>query len=115
MIGSWWLLMAIDLTSACASAVTVSWVGNDPYQVEWVLPVSKTDPRAYGVARSHTCICRPPDERRCDCPSHAMTDMLNFLAKRFPGCRVWNRLREGFPLFPDQHGGVCTQEAIVET
>eukprot|EP00971_Amphidinium_carterae_P249629 4954893-Amphidinium_carterae.1 len=41
--------------------------------VTWLLPVSKTDPRAHGISRSWGCICT--QHRDLICPVHRMAHL----------------------------------------
>ena len=75
------------------------------------LSVSKTDPRALGCERSWGCTC--PDDaspQPRSCPYHAASALETFLVELFADAV----LEEGFPLFPNRHGGPVTPSLMIE-
>ena len=79
--GSWFLMREIELSTAAARSVTISMVNGKP-TVRRCLPVSKTDWRALGVARSHGRSCAAGLDKAC--PAHVLWDQLLYLQRRFP-------------------------------
>ena len=66
--GSFFLLREIELAAARVEHVTIA---PDQRSVEWLLPTSKTDPRAVGVSRGWDCCCGTPSMDMA-CPVHAL-------------------------------------------
>eukprot|EP00969_Alexandrium_andersonii_P004384 189050-Alexandrium_andersonii.AAC.1 len=75
--------------------------------VSWLLPCSKTDPKAVGLTRCWGCVS---DGRRELCPYHALSEHLALLDASFPQ-RDWPDL----PLFPDLAGATAPKEKFVES
>ena len=57
LLGAWWLLRELELAFAQAQHLTFSCGAGGLVDVTWLLPASKTDPRAIGVTRTHGCSC----------------------------------------------------------
>ena len=57
ILGTWWLLRELELACAQIQHVTFSCGADNLVEATWLLPASKTDPQAVGVARSHGCCC----------------------------------------------------------
>ena len=106
VLGSWFMLREVEAANTLAKDITIQLVNGKP-KVTWMLPASKTDQRAVGVARSHGCSCR--EEPVPSCPAHAAWDHA---------CRLKEQFGEGYldrPFFPDMRGQVCSKEAVAAT
>ena len=112
VVGSWWLLRELEAAGARARHVTIE-LGT-PVVATFLLPTSKTDPEAKGVARAHPCVCGG-GPYRVDCPAHAAWDQLIMLRRRFPHRHVDGRPHVDLPLFPDVFGKVATKKHFAQT
>ena len=74
--GTLFLLREIELLAARRCHITIA---EDQRSVTWLLPTSKTDPRAVGVSRSWDCICSMPGMGGI-CPVHALVRQCARLA-----------------------------------
>ena len=66
VMGSWWLLREVELSTARAAFVTIErleQLGRGTATL--LLPASKSDPEAFGAARIHRCICSSSPLPRC--------------------------------------------------
>jgi len=113
IIGSWFLTREIELSSASAAALELTFPQPGVPQVRFHLPASKTDVSAAGTAREHGCSCRGSPVPSC--PAHAAWDHLTFLRERFPD--RWQAASPPFelPLFPTELGTVCAKDAMAAT
>ena len=107
--GTLFLLREIELSAAKVGHVSFP---SPPHSsVTWLLPSSKTDPRAVGVSRTLDCMCGLAElggicpitilERQCKAAAA--------LAERLGRCK------STFPLFPDLEGNEVTKQASVST
>ena len=108
---SWWLLRGIE-----ASAARVrDWRFNfERKTITWVLPVSKTDVKAFGKGMTHLCLCDDRAEMASICPFHTASHYISLL-KDF-----YESLADGFtddfglcPLFPCSRGGPLSKPATI--
>ena len=88
LLGSWWLTREIEISNTVIGDIDIT----VPGQATWNLAVSKTDARALGARRTHTCACRLPEPDPL-CPACAMRQQVLF-ALRWANGDVSN------PLFP---------------
>jgi len=79
-------------------------------EVEWRLPVSKTDPRAVAVTRTWKCLCK--SARTLPCPSHTASQHLELLRSRFS---VNGVLPETLPVFPTRDGLTTDKCKVAQT
>jgi len=112
VVGSWWLLRETELSGARARMVTLTFTPSPT--ITLLLPASKTDQAAEGVARSHACIC-PPGSVRGDCPAHAVWDQLLCLRRLLPSRFTADVPHLDLPLFPSSSGGVVPKKCMTET
>ena len=79
-----------------------------------LLPVSKADQEARGVARAHACVCGA-GQRRADCPAHAALGQMALLRARFPERfgTGWPDLQ--LPFFPQLSGEPATKQGFADT
>ena len=112
VLGSWWLAREAEL--AGTRAVLVSFSAAPVLTVEWVLPASKTDIEAHGVARAHACVCVGGSPRP-DCPAHAALDQRLFLERAFPSRHRAGHPDQDLPLFPDREGRPVSKMAFSAT
>ena len=106
--GTFFLLREIELAAAKVEHVKLS---EDGLSVDWLLPTSKTDPRAVGVTRSWDCCCYVESFRPA-CPVCALKrqlDRASCAASRF------SVAVGSFPLFFTLAGGECGKAAAVAT
>lgn len=99
LLASWWLLREIEASSALRRHVRLI---PDMRQVVWSLPCTKTDQRALGAERTHSCSCEFTS--RNICPYHAMEAHLADL----PG-------GGDSPLFPAGQGEPTTKAGWADT
>ena len=108
IVGAWWLLREAEIAGVRAKHAQIS--PGAPPVASLILPASKSDPRALGVARTQACICgagRP----RADCPVHALWDQLLVLKRRYPDRHRRGAPTASLPLFPAEAGGAITKAA----
>lgn len=93
LLASWWLLREIEASHAVREHIEVD-EGNR--RISWRLPSSKTDWKALGATRCHSCSCEfaPPEQ----CPYHCMVAHLAAIGQRpgaphLPGYRREPRLK----------------------
>ena len=114
MIGSWWILREMELSTVRACHIELEGSWRRPGLVaRLTLPTSKNDSAAFGATRSHRCHCRA--RALTMCPAHALVDQILLLSRSFPG-----RFRDGkpdldLPLFPDANGGAVQKEPMTTT
>ena len=114
VVGAWWLLREVELsTLRAAHAEVVDVVAGGRPVVRLTLPASKTDQMALGSGRAHRCICTT--DPGPGCPVHAVLDQLLWLRRTFPGRHVGGRPDLDLPLFPTPEGGVVAKGAMVDT
>ena len=116
ILGSWWVLREVEFAGAELRSVTFNTVQKS---ASWTLPASKADPTALGETVSHGCCCSMEAHRQGAnplCPYHLLlrhvTAYFGKLSHRFDR-HGWAKM--GFPLFPDQHGGVCIKYGVTVT
>ena len=106
--GCFFLLREVELAAAKAGHVTVS---TDGSSVTWLLPTSKTDCRAVGVARTWDCCCAVPAMQPA-CPVCAISRQLARV--RSAAVRL-NRCAAEMPLFFAADGGEVERLPAVHT
>ena len=113
--GTWWLTREVELSTARAKHVLFSRSEDGKLAATWHLPVSKADPGALGVERTHGCCCE--QHPLCSvCPAHTLWYQRAFLRSRFRGRHDAEGLPDAtLPLFPDLGGEPCSRQAMVET
>ena len=99
ILSSWWLLREIEASNARRNHVEVD---VNLQKINWRLPSSKTDWKALGAVRSHTCACEFSD--RSWCPYHCMVDQLAMVDKSPDAI-----------LFPDEKGNPPTKTGWADT
>ena len=107
--GTLFLLREIELSAAQVGHVTFPLPEHSA--VTWLLPSSKTDPRAVGVSRTLDCMC-DISEMGGICPVTILQrqrDVASTLAESL------GRDASSFPLFPDAAGNEITKAAAVST
>lgn len=114
VIGTWWLLREVELSTLRARLVEVCTGIDGQPKIFITLPASKTDQTAHGAARGHRCRCSSLASRVV-CPVHSALDQLAFLHRQFPsrwsdGVPDWD-----LPFFPDLRGRTCEKPAVVGT
>jgi len=114
VIGSWFLTRELELSTASAAALELSFPRPGVPQVKFHLPASKSDVQATGTAREHGCSCNGVPGPSC--PAHAAWDHLTFLRSRFAD-RWPSALPPSpeLPLFPTALGTACTKDAMIAT
>ena len=90
LLASWWLLREIEASHAVREHVEVD-EGNR--RISWRLPSSKTDWKALGATRCHSCSCEFAPPVRC--PYHCMVAHLEAVGQR-PGA-PFSRQQTGAP------------------
>ena len=113
VLGAWFLTREIELSSASAAALELSFPQPGVPQVRFHLPASKNDLTAVGTAREHGCACRGTPS--ASCPAHAAWDHLSFLRDRFPDFWRSSAAPMDLPLFPTASGAACAKEAMANT
>ena len=113
VIGSWFLTRELELSSASAASLELSFPSPGIPQVRFHLPASKSDVLATGVAREHGCSCRGGPSAAC--PAHAAWDHLTFLRERFPTYWQPSSSPMDLPLFPAASGAACSKDAMTAT
>ena len=99
LLCSWWLLREIEASHAVRSHITVD---NRNKLISWRLPSSKTDFRALGATRNHSCSCEfsPPEQ----CPYHRMVEHLLEIG-----------VDDQDPIFPSIEGTPATKQGWADT
>ena len=116
ILGSWWMLREIEFAGAELRSVTFNTVQKS---ASWTLPASKADPTALGETVTHGCCCsREAHHQGVNplCPYHLLLQHVTAYFRRFPqrfDRQGWAKM--GYPLFPDQHGDVCTKYGVTIT
>ena len=108
ILGAWWMTRGIELSAARAPELTVD---TEKLEATWFLPVSKSDPEASGVSRTHGCLCNVGPGLRRICPVHVAMSYLQWLQGEFAV-----RVAEdpvNLPLFPSRKGSTVTKHALV--
>ena len=106
--GSYFLLREVEPAAAKVEHVKLS---ADQLSVDWLLPTSKTDPRAVGVTRSWDCCC-PVESLRPACPVCAIVRQLD--RARLASARLGAETAS-FPLFFTSDGKEVGKVAAVAT
>ena len=109
VLGSFFLTREIEMSLAVVGNFRVREGPTGP-EMEWRLPVSKTDPRAVSVTRTWKCLCQ--STRVFPCPSHTAVDHLGELKTRFACDGV---LPDSLPLFPAVSGATTDKAKVVRT
>jgi len=113
VIGSWFLTRELELSSAAAAALELSFPRPGIPQVKFHLPASKSDVQATGTAREHGCSCIGVPVPSC--PAHAAWDHLTFLRNRFADHWQSSSPSPELPLFPSELGTACSKDSMVAT
>ena len=113
VLGAWFLTREIELSSASAAALELSFPRPGIPQVRFHLPASKTDITAVGTAREHGCSCHGAPSAAC--PAHAAWDHLSFLRDHLPDRWQSAAAPLDLPLFPAASGAACSKEAMCAT
>ena len=113
VVGSFWMMREIEVSSARAQHVELLDLESSAPVARMILPVSKTDQRAEGLARGYRCQCGGDPAPAC--PVHALWDQLLFLRRQFGHAWASHIPPGDFPLFPDLHGQPCMKSAMVRT
>ena len=114
IVGAWWMLRELELSTLRAAHVEIigDWRSRG-VTVRLTLPASKNDSAAIGTSRSHRCHCL---HRACPmCPAHSVIDQVLLLSRIFPA-----RFEEGspaldLPLFPSASGQPVDKGPMVAT
>ena len=106
--GTLFLLLEIELSAARGGHVSIA---EDRSSATWLLPTSKTDPRAVGVSRSWDCTCSVPGMKRV-CPVCALGRQLERLGHLAQRCGV---AQDALPLFPTVDGAAVDKHAMIST
>lgn len=99
ILASWWLLREIEASHATVDHILVE---EELKRISWRLPCSKTDWKALGAVRQHSCSCEFAAPGIC--PYHCMVDHL----KDIGGGR-------GDTLFPSEGGAPATKQGWADT
>lgn len=99
LLASWWLLREIEASNSIRGHITVH---EEDKKIDWRLPNSKTDWRALGATRSHTCSCELAPVAQC--PYHNMVDHLAGLGKD-----------PSTPIFPAADGNPASKTGWADT
>ena len=99
ILAAWWLLREIEASHAQRQHVDIDAAG---LKVNWRLPSSKTDWKALGAVRSHTCSCEFTSMEWC--PYHCMISQLKDIGTDPEA-----------PLFPDGEGRPPTKSGWADT
>jgi hypothetical protein len=109
VLGSFFLTREIEISLAFAVHFRIIDGPTGP-EVEWRLPVSKTDPRAVSVTRTWKCLCS--STQPFPCPSHTAVSHLDDLRSRFG---IDGSLPDSLPLFPTRDGNISEKSKVVQT
>ena len=99
LLASWWLLREIEASNAIRAHISVL---EEEKKVDWRLPCSKTDWKALGATRSHSCSCELAASALC--PYHNMVAHLAVLD-----------VSPSTPLFPGADGMPATKAGWADT
>jgi len=113
VIGAFWMLRELEVSSARAALVEVTLDGAGRPRARLHLPATKTDQRALGASRSHGCGCPRAGPPVPGCPAHAAWDQLRLLRARFPDRWSSGRPDAALPLFPTAAGQACSKSSVV--
>ena len=113
VVGTWWLLRETEAANLRASHVTFK-NARGTLTVEILLPVSKADQEAKGIARAHACLCRGP-ARRPECPAHAALRQMTLIREMFPEKFGENGPQRDAPFFPQSTGKPVSKEGFAKT
>ena len=111
LLGGFFLTREIELSCALANHMRVNWRDEKPF-VAWKLPATKTDPQAASTTREWGCLCGETGKTVALCPAHVAIDHLKLLEHRFGSEQI---VSGELPLFPNEEGGFCTKESVVES
>ena len=116
ILGAWWMTREIEFSNAELRSVSLNTVRRT---VAWTLPTCKTDVAALGSTITHGCCCGQAGCRLGTsplCPYHLFFHHLRAYFLKFRSRFDRNGWAlAGFPLFPDDDGGVCTKVGVTET
>lgn len=112
--GSFFMLREVEASLAVWQSITLD---PDRSLITWILPASKTDPKALGKTRSWGCVCTELESAETStvtarCPYRAI------LRQRAAVCAVLEcRIIDlgCVPVFPALDGTACSKEAVVAT
>ena len=99
LLCSWWLLREIEASHAVRSHITVD---DTNKRILWRLPSSKTDFKALGATRVHSCSCE--FNPKAQCPFHAMEAHLADIG-----------VDDNDPIFPTEGGLPATKQGWADT
>ena len=126
LMGCWWMLRGIEASAAKIGDLTFH---PEKRELSWCLPASKTDVKALGAVRSHTCKCIAPpyahdwgpldddifDEhdpsQQGHCPYHVARAYVSLLKEVFDTSDA--EIFKALPLFPDKDGFAISHSATV--
>ena len=103
ILASIYMLREIEASTAVVGSWTLS---DDPQELVWLLPASKSDHLALGVRRAWPCIC---GHAQVPCPYHLAANHISQLAD------AGFDTADEAPLFPTIHGKVPSKAAVVNT
>ena len=106
--GSFFLLREVELAAAQYSHITMA---PDFSSVTWLLPTSKTDPRAVGISRSWDCTCSIADFSGA-CPVHSLARQLD---RASAAASRLSLPLSSLPLFHTVGGTEPSKQAVVST
>ena len=90
-MGCFFMTREIELSLAVRGSIKIH---DETKTVEWMLPVSKTDPCGLGKVRAWGCTCQSDDDAEL-CPFHIMKEHCMFIDAKF--C---DNVHEQLPLLP---------------
>eukprot|EP00435_Cladocopium_sp_Y103_P051935 s1011_g16.t1 len=99
LLASWWLLREIEAANATRAHVEID---IKSLRVSWRLPSSKTDWKALGATRCHSCSCEFAPATQC--PYHNMVRHLENISQR-----------PNAPIFPAADGDPATKVGWADT
>ena len=99
LLASWWLLREIEASQAQRQHVEVD---ENLKKIAWRLPSSKTDWKALGATRCHSCSCEFAPTKQC--PYHCMVAQLESIGKDAEA-----------PIFPSENGQPASKQGWADT
>ena len=116
ILGAWWMLREVEFSNAELRSVSFN---RRLRSASWTLPTSKADVSALGETVTHGCCCRWDGNFRAPsplCPYHLLLEHMKCQFRRYRSrfdSAGW--ALPGYPLFPDEHGDVCSKYGVTET
>ena len=111
-MGAWWMTRGIEASAARTAHIRFD---HKRLSSERNLPASKTDIKALGASRAHTCTCSSGNASERDrdpiCPFHIALDNMNLVYELFGSCTSQDH---DLPLFPNAQGQTLSHRATVE-